>query len=553
MARKRTGTVQEFRDAEGRRFYRARLRLADGSRPYLDVPEAFRFDEAKAKRWAEAMQEREGARGEILAARTGHAPVSERASDWFDRYFTWRSERGFVTAGDTKARLLRYALPHFAGKRMAEITRDHVEAIVGDLDAAILERRRYYEATDERGGDDDEGRKPGLSASTARNAWGDVGRAFDEACNSKDRSLRVLTVDPTAGVRGPERGDSREKPFLYPGELSDLLACERVPLHWRRMYAVAAYTGARANELAALLVEDVDLVHQKIHITKQVDRETGKLRPTKTRRVRSVDVEPALVPLLEVLVEEAGEGGRLLRMPPDEDRACMLRRHLRVAGCTREALSADDELRAPMKFHGLRDTCLSHMAVRGDDPLRIQWRAGHTSFAMTEKYISAAQKVAVGFGEPLPALPASLLEWSTDWSKEASDLTPDTGKQAAIPTGIEGKHAGRTIPRESGRIVDVAARGRRRTAAKPGGVRGALAGPRRAERRTHARRVGGAHGGRGDRRQDHRRRRHRPADRGAQGRPGAAPRDRVSDPPRPTIRPARTFSCAGSRCAPCAR
>jgi len=85
--------------------------------------------------------------------------------------------------------------------------------------------------------------------------------------------------------------------------------------------------------------------------TKQVDRDTGKMRPTKTRRVRAIDVEPHLLPLLEVLVEEAGEGGRLLRMPPDEDRADLLRRHLRVAGCTRESLFADDELRAPIKFH----------------------------------------------------------------------------------------------------------------------------------------------------------------------------------------------------------
>jgi integrase len=43
-----------------------------------------------------------------------------------------------------------------------------------------------------------------------------------------------------------------------------------------------------------------------------------------------------------------------------------------------------------MRFHGLRDTCLSHMAVRGDDSLRVQWRAGHTQFAMTQKYIEEA-------------------------------------------------------------------------------------------------------------------------------------------------------------------
>jgi len=446
MAQKRSGTVQEFRDGNGRRFYRARLRLRDGSRPYLEVPEASRYDKAKAKRWSEAMQEREDGRGELLAARTGAAPLCEKAADWFDRYFTWREGRGYVTAGDTEARIRRYALPHFEGKRMNEITRDDVEAIVADLDAAILERARSYE-NQEDDDEDEGGRRPGLAAATARNVWGDVGRAFDEAVNSKDRSLRVLTVDPTAGVRGPERGDEREKPFLYPAELSALLACERVPIYWRRMYAVAAYTGARSNELAALLPEDVDFTHRKVHITKQVDRETGKLRPTKTRRVRAIDIEPALEPLLQLLVDEAGEGGRLLRMPPEEDRADMLRRHLRVAGCTRPALYADDELRASVKFHSLRDTCLSHMAVRGDPPQTIQWRAGHTTFSMTEKYIAQACKVAVGFGVPLPELPACLLERSTERSKTGAFDETDSSKFAshyantgATPTGIEGSN-----------------------------------------------------------------------------------------------------------------
>jgi integrase len=91
-------------------------------------------------------------------------------------------------------------------------------------------------------------------------------------------------------------------------------------------------------------------------------------------------------------------------MPPDENRGDLIRKHLRFAGCTREALYADDALRSPIRFHSLRDTCLSHMAVRGDPPQTIQWRAGHMSFAMTQRYIDAARKVAVGFGTPLPPL-----------------------------------------------------------------------------------------------------------------------------------------------------
>jgi len=63
---------------------------------------------------------------------------------------------------------------------------------------------------------------------------------------------------------------------------------------------------------------------------------------------------------------------------------------------------------------------------------------------MTEKYIAAAHKVAVGFGVPLPELPASLLERSTERSKNASDwegTAPNMAGQfrnsVATPTGIE--------------------------------------------------------------------------------------------------------------------
>jgi hypothetical protein len=39
------------------------------------------------------------------------------------------------------------------------------------------------------------------------------------------------------------------------------------------------------------------------------------------------------------------------------------------------------------------------MAIRGDDPLHIQHRAGHVSFSTTQGYIRQAEAVRDGFGE----------------------------------------------------------------------------------------------------------------------------------------------------------
>ena len=49
------------------------------------------------------------------------------------------------------------------------------------------------------------------------------------------------------------------------------------------------------------------------------------------------------------------------------------------------------------------------MAVRGDDPLKIKQRAGHSTFSTTEGYIREAEAVRDGFGEVFPPLPAGPL------------------------------------------------------------------------------------------------------------------------------------------------
>jgi integrase len=76
----------------------------------------------------------------------------------------------------------------------------------------------------------------------------------------------------------------------------------------------------------------------------------------------------------------------------------------------RDALHEADATRTAMTFHCLRDTGLTHMAVRGDGILRIQWRAGHTDFKTTEGYVQRGRVEARRIGERLPALPPEVLQ-----------------------------------------------------------------------------------------------------------------------------------------------
>ena len=80
---------------------------------------------------------------------------------------------------------------------------------------------------------------------------------------------------------------------------------------------------------------------------------------------------------------------------------------------TRPELHEGSSTRRVLRWHDLRATGITWMAVRGDAPQLIQSRAGHTDFATTLAYVRAAEALAAGFGEVFPALPPRLLESSS--------------------------------------------------------------------------------------------------------------------------------------------
>ncbi len=65
--------------------------------------------------------------------------------------------------------------------------------------------------------------------------------------------------------------------------------------------------------------------------------------------------------------------------------------------------------RKAITVYDLRATGITWMAIRGDEPLRIMQRAGHTSFSTTQGYIRDAENIRTGFGDVFPMLPDSLL------------------------------------------------------------------------------------------------------------------------------------------------
>jgi integrase len=183
-----------------------------------------------------------------------------------------------------------------------------------------------------------------------------------------------------------------------------------VPLGWRRDVTLAIYLYPRLGELRVLPWEDVDLEHGTIHIHRALDRETGKTKATKTKHPRRFSIEPALLPLLKAMHKESGGEGVVCSLPSMRDMARGLRRWLWHANVKRAELHVSTPTRKAMTFHDLRATGITWMAIRGDDPLRIQQRAGHEDFATTQGYVREAENIREGFGDVFPVLPESLLK-----------------------------------------------------------------------------------------------------------------------------------------------
>ncbi len=391
MGRPRTGSVVPFVDEQGRRRFKVGITLPSGKRSFKRLPPG--TSEQRAKATAESWNENASTDPSL-------APVQKPAegdtpADWFEKWLAHCEAKGESAVIDKRGHVRNHILPslsHLA--RMTDLSIDDAEAVRNALDAKITSPDP----------------KTRLAWKTAANVWGTFKAACRDMSRSKKAELRIRRDNPSADVEPPEIGDDRAKTFLYPSEFLQVVSCSEVPLYWRRLYVVTVYTGCRAGELRAMLPSDVDAVHGIISVTKAVGR-NGKLKSTKTGETRDIPIETELAPLLQVLLDEA-DNTKWLRMPPREDCAELLQKHMRKAGLAREALHLDDALHKALTFHDLRGTYATWCAVRGDDPLKIKQRCGHSTFQTTEGHIRAAEvlRAGKGFGEPFPALPPELLD-----------------------------------------------------------------------------------------------------------------------------------------------
>jgi integrase len=114
------------------------------------------------------------------------------------------------------------------------------------------------------------------------------------------RARREIPVNPTTDLEIVAPGNKQKR--VVNAELAAALI-DAVPIEDRALWATALYTGLRAGELQALLIEDVELYEQGrwglIHVRRSWDKHEGYVEPKSAAGARTIPIPEQLYEILD--------------------------------------------------------------------------------------------------------------------------------------------------------------------------------------------------------------------------------------------------------------
>jgi len=273
-------------------------------------------------------------------------------SEMYRGEFVDRSEAERTTFSDA---LDRYAREVTLSKRGWETEMHRIKALKKTpLAARSLASLRSLDFANHR----DERLKK-CSPATVKRELVIISHVFNTA--RKDWSLPI--DNPIASIRKPQAGQHRERRLTEDEQVGLLQAADESKAATLRFCIVLALeTGMRAGEIVGLLWEQIDLSNGVIRLdmSKNGDRRIVPLSKAAEAAVRAL---PRPI-----------QGGRLTKFYDTRGLSAAFRRACERAGIT------------GLRFHDLRHTFASQLAMKGVPIPQIQQWMGHSTITMTMRY-----------------------------------------------------------------------------------------------------------------------------------------------------------------------
>ncbi|TKC98185.1 tyrosine-type recombinase/integrase [Polyangium fumosum] len=323
----------------------------------------------------------------------------ETVESYADRWLAWRNKHGNGSLSSYTSGLKVHALRvkvdggTIGEKPLAALTRDDVKRVAAYFRNEVAADR--------------------LAENTASRYFSYFRTMLTAASDEDgDPELYVRPDNPALGVKGPPTPKRQTRACFYPEEFLRFVACEAISIRTRRLVTLAVYLMCRLSEFARLRCEDIDLAHERITISRSYDRKRKREKAPKNGRGRSFTLEPNVIPLLRVMIDDAGGSGLIcpINVYKVSD---AFRMYLDRAGLTRPDLRQRTRMHIPLTMHGLRATGATWAARSGRyGPIELRRILGHQKQETTDVYFDEAQLMGRNVGEVFPPLPASLLNRS---------------------------------------------------------------------------------------------------------------------------------------------
>ena len=213
--------------------------------------------------------------------------------------------------------------------------------------------------------------KSGLAPGTVRSIYRTFSQIMATAVIDE-----VILRSPCVGIKLPRDVSCAEMHFLSAAQTVEL-AQAHMPRYSTLIY-FAAYTGMRWGEIAALRVDEIDLIAGTVDVHKSSSEVNGHVEvgPTKTGKRRTISLPPLLVVMLRSHMAAFSTDVLFTSTEGKPLRRNFYRREFKPAVL---ASGIDSGFR----FHDLRHTCVALLIEAGAHPKEIQERLGHSTSRLT--------------------------------------------------------------------------------------------------------------------------------------------------------------------------